>query len=624
MKSKIRRIIKKLLPLIVLVFCVQLTKGENPDAYRKRQRKAIKLVHTEPSVAKTMLLELLADSTGIPDTIFDYTYKCLGIYYWTAHQLDSSEYFFKKAIVLNKEMPERQAGLLVNLSAVMGSNGNLNKSHDLLTRALSIYTSIHDTLGIGKVYTNLANVYTELDAHDIAVEYLFKTLDLFETDTAAYAKEIAMARSNLANSYSRLGDFSFAIGMYNKVEPTIKELYGPRIYYINVLNKSSALSHLGRGREALDLAEEAVFSLGKIKEFEHLLGYAYLQKAKAYESLGEMDEAHHTYKQAFEYGVEYELDLLEIAIHYLEFLNNRMLYDEVIEVVQRFENTEQYEDGSLSDKLKYQEAKLNAQVALNSTYGQLNTLQKIVKLQGGLSERYNQFVTKELHEKYKTDLLEKERQLREAEIDILKKENAEKRLFVIISILAILIIGAIGVYQWYTRKLKNRIAQAEIQRVNEQNKSLEREASMQEENVKLKEEIIDKQKQQLIASSIEVNTIKNQMESILSNSQKTESLNSLQKSIASLVNDQTFTNRLLDKFKSIDPEFIQKLSAHYPDLTKSELEFCALLKLRLHNKEIAHILQISHESVIKKKYRLSKKLKDNDNADIEQVFKEFA
>lgn len=571
-----------------------------------------------------MLLELLADSAGIPDTIFDYTYKCLGIYYWTSHQLDSSEYFFRKAIVLNKEIPERQAGLLVNLSAVMSNNGNLNKSHDLLTQALSIYTSIHDTVGIGKVYTNLANVYTELDAHDIAVEYLFKTLDLFETDTVTYAKEIAMARSNLANSYSRIEDFSFAMGMYDKVVPTIKELYGPRIYYITVLNKSSALSNLGRGREALDLAEEAVSTLGKIKEFEHLLAYAYLQEAKAYESLGEMDEAHLAYKQAFNYGVEYELDLLEIAIHYLEFLNDVELYDEAIEVVQKFENTEQYEDGSLSDKLKYQEAKLNAQVALNSTYGQLNTLQKIVKLQEELSKRYNQFVTKELHEKYKTDLLQKEKQLREAEIDILRKENEEKRLFIIISILLVLIIGAVGIYQLYTRKLKNKIAQAEIQRINEHNKSLEREAGMQEENVKLKEEIIEKQKQQLIASSIEVNTIKNQMESILSNSQKTESLNSLQKSIASLVNDQTFTNRLLDKFKSIDPDFIQKLSAQYPELTKSELEFCALLKLRLHNKEIAHILQISHESVIKKKYRLSKKLKDADNADIEQVFKELA
>lgn len=608
---------------LVLLMC-GVVMAEDPTAYRERQRKAIKLVHTEPTVAKTMLLELLADSAGIPDTIFDYTYKCLGIYYWTAHQLDSAEYFFKKAIAINEGQPGRQAGVIVNLAVIMGNNGNLNKSHDLLTQALSIYTSISDTLGIGKVYTNLANVYTEFDAHDMAVEYLFKTLDVFETDTITYAKEIAMARFNLANSYARLGDFSFAVDMYNKVVPTIEELYGPRVYYISVLDKSSALSHLGKGREALDLAEEAVFTLGKTKEFKHLLGYAHLQEAKAYKSLGRAEEAHRAFKQAFNYGVETENDLLEITIDYLQFLNDNGLYDEAQEIINQFEQTNLYEAESLSDKLKYQEAKLKTQVALANAPGQLAALQKTVELQEALSERYNKFVTKELHEKYKANLLEKEKQLKDAEIDILKRENAEKRLFIIISILMVVIIGAIGVYQWYTRKLKNRISQAEIERIKEQKIALEREAHMQEENMKLKEEVIEKQKQQLIASSIEVNTIKNQMESILDNSQKTASLGSLQKSIASLAKDQTFTNRLLDKFKSIDPGFVQKLSAEYPELTKSELEFCALLKLRLHNKEIAHILQISHESVIKKKYRLSKKLKSADNADIEQVFKELA
>jgi DNA-binding CsgD family transcriptional regulator len=46
----------------------------------------------------------------------------------------------------------------------------------------------------------------------------------------------------------------------------------------------------------------------------------------------------------------------------------------------------------------------------------------------------------------------------------------------------------------------------------------------------------------------------------------------------------------------------------YPQLTQGERDFCSFVKLNLSNKEIAHLLQISPESVITKKYRILKKL----------------
>jgi len=48
-----------------------------------------------------------------------------------------------------------------------------------------------------------------------------------------------------------------------------------------------------------------------------------------------------------------------------------------------------------------------------------------------------------------------------------------------------------------------------------------------------------------------------------------------------------------------------------------------LLKLNLSNKEIASLLQISHESVITKKYRIKKKMEINNDAEFEKLLLEI-
>jgi len=44
-----------------------------------------------------------------------------------------------------------------------------------------------------------------------------------------------------------------------------------------------------------------------------------------------------------------------------------------------------------------------------------------------------------------------------------------------------------------------------------------------------------------------------------------------------------------------------------------------LFKLNLSNKEIASLLQISHESAITKKYRIKKKMEISDDTEFEKV-----
>ena len=81
------------------------------------------------------------------------------------------------------------------------------------------------------------------------------------------------------------------------------------------------------------------------------------------------------------------------------------------------------------------------------------------------------------------------------------------------------------------------------------------------------------------------------------------------KSFEEVINFAIQNNSLfLEKFKNIFPEFIEKLLKIAPSLNKTDLQFCALLKLGFATKEIATYTNTSVRSVEAKKYRLRKKL----------------
>ncbi|WP_051878492.1 tetratricopeptide repeat protein [Chryseobacterium sp. FH1] len=76
-------------------------------------------------------------------------------------------------------------------------------------------------------------------------------------------------------------------------------------------------------------------------------------------------------------------------------------------------------------------------------------------------------------------------------------------------------------------------------------------------------------------------------------------------------------------FEQVFPAFSDKLLKINPDLQKSEIEFCALLKLNLSTKEIAKTTYIETKTVQNKKYRIRKKLNIPPNTDIYVWFSGF-
>jgi tetratricopeptide (TPR) repeat protein/DNA-binding CsgD family transcriptional regulator len=66
------------------------------------------------------------------------------------------------------------------------------------------------------------------------------------------------------------------------------------------------------------------------------------------------------------------------------------------------------------------------------------------------------------------------------------------------------------------------------------------------------------------------------------------------------------------KFNLLYPGFIDQLQKHHARLTQSDLQLCMLTKLRIPNKEMAVIFNITIGSLYKKKYRLEEKMNLRD------------
>jgi DNA-binding CsgD family transcriptional regulator len=70
-------------------------------------------------------------------------------------------------------------------------------------------------------------------------------------------------------------------------------------------------------------------------------------------------------------------------------------------------------------------------------------------------------------------------------------------------------------------------------------------------------------------------------------------------------------------FEQVHPQFWERVTKIYPDLSSYELKLVALLRMNLSTKEIADVLGISPQSANTSRYRLRKKLRLQPNQDLE-------
>lgn len=197
--------------------------------------------------------------------------------------------------------------------------------------------------------------------------------------------------------------------------------------------------------------------------------------------------------------------------------------------------------------------------------------------------------------------------------------------------------------EYYAKLYKNpdflEVLYPEIARVYEDKKELEKQKEYTQKFVKISDSIVESENKainEIVFSRKEVTSPKNRnlqfnyfwillavfifvllgiivfivrkknlkKESVANHFSKVDGLNFEALKNIALKENVVFYHRFLEFY----PDFKRKLLSINPSLTQSEIEFCALIKVKLNNKEISTSKKISIRAVDSKKYRIRQKL----------------
>lgn len=233
----------------------------------------------------------------------------------------------------------------------------------------------------------------------------------------------------------------------------------------------------------------------------------------------------------------------------------------------------------------------------------------------------------------------------EKEIEYLEeKDKQQKRIiFAVVLISILFILFVLSVWKSRNRNLKQRNQilnkEKEIAKVEKERKEVER--------VKLAEEVESKLKLNKIKEEKIKLELEHKNKEVVSNTihlmNKNEILNSLlilveqidlaeeddnkkiiqemYRSIKNNINQDKAWEDFKLHFDKVHESFNTSLNQKHPDLSPTDFRLCAYLLIGLNSKEIAHVSNISPESVRKRKQRLRQKLDLNSEIEVEEYLK---
>lgn len=137
----------------------------------------------------------------------------------------------------------------------------------------------------------------------------------------------------------------------------------------------------------------------------------------------------------------------------------------------------------------------------------------------------------------------------------------------------------------------------------------------------LMQTIIDHKTRELTSNTIQLvnkNEVLLQIKNLLGQSLSSDKIKKVQKLIKSNINLDAQWDKFKIHFEQVHPNFFAKMQKSLPQLNENELRLCAYIKMRLGNKEIANLLNLSVKGMESARYRLKKHLSLSPKDDLNE------
>lgn len=504
-----------------------------------------------------------------------YRSLALGIFFSGDHT-KSIEYFLLSATKASEiKHWDLEAQNYLTLGGIYASVlGNYPKSMEYYLKTLAVYEAHHIQDKSYDALSGVAYIYNHEKEYDKALNYYIKSLRLAEQRNDL--RSIGVTTQNIGNVYFAMGQTRAAQESYERSIKSFRAVKNDGGMVISLVKLSDIFRQqfqfdkaLKNDLEAYAKVEKSSYERERLSPLESL--------GKTYLAMGEYPKAKLCFEQAV--AIASKAKMME------NLLVDYQLLAELSMKLMDFEKAFRYQ-------------KLHAEY-VDSVRSK---------------ERMGQLA--EMKVRFETDRKERENLL-------LKKDNDLNRTYTAMAITSLILVIAVAALFINRQRIK---AKAEKALVDSRQKLLKAELDIANLNAEqLKNDLEFKNKElttytlNLVQKNEILETIKSQLEQL-----KTTPPHEAALKLNSLINSVNFSLHL-DKgwdgfrkhFEDVHENFFETLRARQTDLNASDMKLCALLRLKLSNKEISTILGISPDSIKVARHRLRKKLQLSEDQNLD-------
>lgn len=547
---------------------------------------------------------LLADKIQLPEVNL-----ALSELYFQKQNIDSMLFLLEEAIEISEGVninSETKKTLYNRYAEALYYKSDYKRSNQYYKKAGQICLQQNDSVTYSNALIDRSYIYEFWGQRDSALLLLENVLSISEK--IDYTEGVARASMGIGNLYYGLDNWEKALGFYKKALQAAQKINNVRGIGIIRLNIGMIYIETGDNDRAEQNIIQAIEMLKQSESFIQL-ALAYDDLAIIYSKKGDKKKVDNYLQLALQLQKKYA-DKQEVAIGY-------NVHADCYSRLKDYKKSNTYLDSCIAIasqtnfKLMLQKSyRLYAEnlKALNQYKLAYQYIEKSSEVQDSILSENFQKQLAEFDVKYKT--LEKQSEIERLQSEEkLQKANFRNLLMGSLSIFFILVL--VAYYYVLQRKRQKEIDELKMAKLEMESKQLANQ-------LELKNKELTTHALNMVQKNKMLSGISNSIVEIInsSNGDMSKNLKSLKRNVESSLQSEKEWNIFKTYFEQVNEGFIQQLNAINPQLSNNEVRLSTLLKLNMTNKEIASILNITHQSVKNAQYRLKGKLKIPANDDL--------
>ena len=230
--------------------------------------------------------------------------------YYLFSNLDSAHHFAQQALELSGELEFKRgvARSLTRMGNVFKSLGNFSNALETHLEALKAYDKIHDQIGVGASYNNIAEVLKEQHDYRHALDYYFMAQEIFEKnikngrivkknetsltneEEIKYKRYLATTLLNIGDTYDRMNQLDSALIFQNQAYEIASLIKDKEIIGAILSNLGSVQLKKGNIDLAISFFRTGIPVMSEIND-QQFLSNTYHGMSQAYQRKQENDSA---------------------------------------------------------------------------------------------------------------------------------------------------------------------------------------------------------------------------------------------------------------------------------------------------------------------------------------------